>query len=137
MAGGFEDGEEVGHGFGAKHGDAGLTEIGDALEDRSSGEVSSGVEDASLLVDTFHIDAKEFFEDIEFLVEIEFFATEDPRTAEGGAPDHHGIHAIGVESLIGLVKRMDVTISYNRNMDARVALHFANQRPVGVACVHL
>ena len=137
MADVFEDGEEVGHGFGAKHGDAGLTEIGDALEDRGGSEVSSGVEDASLLIDTFHIDTQEFFEDVEFLVECQLLTTEDPRAAEGGASDHHGIHAVCVESLIGLIERMDVTITYNRNMYARVALHLTNQGPVGIACVHL
>ena len=30
----IHDGEDVGEGFGAEEGDAGLTEIGEALEDR-------------------------------------------------------------------------------------------------------
>ena len=104
MADVFENGEEVGHRFGAKHGDAGLAEIGDALEDGGGCEVTTGMEDASLLVDALHIDAKQLFEDIQFLVEIEVFPTEDPRTAKGGASDHHGIHTVFIESLVGLVE---------------------------------
>ena len=99
--------------------------------------MSSGMEDASLLVDTLYIDAKQLFEDVEFLIEVERLATENPRTSEGGATNHDGINAVGLESLVGFVEIMDVAITYNRNMYARIALYFAYQRPVGIACVHL
>ena len=35
--------------------------------------MSASVEDASFLVDALHIDAQQFFEDVEFGVEIEVF----------------------------------------------------------------
>ena len=133
----FEDGEEVGHRFGTEHGDARLAEVGDALEDGRGSKVATGVEDAALLVNALHVDTQEFFKDVELIVEIESFATEDPRTAEGGPAYHHGIDTVGIKGCVGLVEGMNVTITYNRNMYARVALHFANQCPVGIACVHL
>ena len=37
--------------------------------------MSASVEDASLLVDTLHVDAQQLFENIEFGVEIEVFCT--------------------------------------------------------------
>ena len=53
----FEDGEEVGHRFGTEHGDAGLAEVGDALEDGRGSEMAAGVQDAALLVDTLTSEA--------------------------------------------------------------------------------
>ena len=95
------------------------------------------MEDASFLVYTFYIDAKQLFENIELLIKVEFFATEYPRTSEGGTTYHDGIYSVGLESLVGLVETMYIAITYNRNMYARVALYFAYQRPVGISCVHL
>ena len=102
----FEDGQEVIHRVGAEHGDARLSEIGDALEDRSGSEVSSGVEDASLLVDALYIDAQQLFENIEFGVEIEVlgFSTVQivaylfkyPGASEGGTTYHDSIHTVFV-----------------------------------------
>ena len=95
------------------------------------------MEDASFLVYTFYIDAKQLFENIELLIKVELFATENPRTAEGGATNHDGIYTVGLKCLVGLVKIVNVAITYNRNMYLGVALHLANQRPVGLARVHL
>ena len=67
----FEDGEELVHCFCAEHGDTGGAEVGDALEERRSSEVATGVEDASLFVDAGDIDAQLFDEDIQFGVEVE------------------------------------------------------------------
>ena len=46
------------YGRGSQHGDSRLAEIGDTLEDRGGGKVATGVENASVLVDTLHVDAK-------------------------------------------------------------------------------
>ena len=133
----FKNGEEVGHRFGTEHGDARLAEVGDALEDGCGCEVTAGVQDATLLVDTLHVDAQQFLKDVEFLVEVEVLATEYPRTAEGGPAYHHCIDAVCIEGHISLVEGVNVTITYNRNMYARVTLHLADECPVSIACVHL
>ncbi len=102
----FEDGQEVIHRVGAEHGDARLSEVGDAFEDGGSSEVSSGVEDASFLVDTLHVDAQQLFENIEFGVEIEVFCAsliqivaylfKYPGAPEGGTTYHDSIHTVFV-----------------------------------------
>ena len=108
------------------------------------------MEDASLLVDTLHIEAEEFFEDVEFLVEGEtgglgrirviqivadFF--EDPGAPEGGTAYHDGIDTVVVESRLGLLCRSDVAIADNGDMDAGVALHLTDEGPISSAGVHL
>ena len=95
----FEDGQEVIHRVGAEHGDARLSEIGDALEDGGGGEVSSGMQDASLLVYPFNIDAQQFFEDVEFgasLIQIVAYLFKYPGAPEGGTTYHDSIHTVFV-----------------------------------------
>ena len=46
------------HGSGSQHGDSRLAKIRNALEDRGGGQVATGVENASVLVDALHVDAK-------------------------------------------------------------------------------
>ncbi len=46
---------------GPKHGDAGLLEVRDSLEDGGGGKVATGVENASVLVDALDIDAELLF----------------------------------------------------------------------------
>ena len=41
--------------------------------------MATSVENASFLIDTLHIDTQQLFKNVKFLVEIEVFATEDPR----------------------------------------------------------
>ena len=83
--------------------------------------MSSGVEDASLLVDTLYIDAQQLFENVEFGVEIEVpvvclvqivaYLFKYPGAPEGGTTYHDGIHAIFVEGSFGLFGRGDVAIA--------------------------
>ena len=54
----FQDLFQFLHGSGSQHGDSRLAEIRDALEDRGGGKVATGVENASVLVDALHVDAK-------------------------------------------------------------------------------
>ena len=106
------------------------------------------VQDAALLVDAFHVDAQLLFQHVQLLVEVEAvvhhividiiaYLFEDPRTAKGGAAHHDGIHAIAFEGRLGLLGRGDVAVADDGDVDARVALHLANQGPVGLAGVHL
>ena len=69
LAGLFEDVEQLCHGGGPEHGDAGGAEVGDALEDGRGGQVPSGVDDASCLVDALHVDAQQFLQDVELVAE--------------------------------------------------------------------
>ena len=46
------------YGRGSQHGDSRLAEIRNTLEDRGGGKVATGVENASVLVDALHVDAK-------------------------------------------------------------------------------
>ena len=64
-----EDGQQVGGGLGAQHGDARLAEVGDALEDGRGRQVATGVQNAAVLVDALHIDAQLLLEDVDLVVE--------------------------------------------------------------------
>ena len=65
------------------------------------------------------------------------YFSKDPRTAVGGPPDHHAVHAVAVERPGGLLRRTDVAVADDGNRHARIALHLADQRPVRLAAVHL
>ena len=53
---------------GPKHGDTGLLEVRDSLEDRGGGQMATGVENASILVDALDIDAELLFQKVDFLI---------------------------------------------------------------------
>ena len=99
--------------------------------------MTTRMQDATILVDALYIDAQLFFQDVNLLVECQLLSAENPRTAKCGATNHHGIDAIGIERLVGIVQRLDVAIANDRNMDVGILLDFANQRPIGFARVHL
>ena len=61
--------QELVGGVGAEHGDAGLAEIGDALEDGRGSQMAAGVEDAAVFVDALDVDAQLLLEDVELGVE--------------------------------------------------------------------
>ena len=56
------------HGLGSQHGDSRLAEIRDALEDRGGGQVATGVENASVLVDALHVDAELLLQEVNLLI---------------------------------------------------------------------
>lgn len=60
----FQYGREFFHGFGPEHGDARGLEIGYALEYGRGGQMAPCVEYAAILVDTLHIDAQLFEQDV-------------------------------------------------------------------------
>ena len=51
----FKNGRQLLHGLGTQHGDARLSEVGDALEDGRGGEMAACVQDATILVDALHV----------------------------------------------------------------------------------
>ena len=62
---------------------------------------------------------------------------EYPRPAVGRPADHHAVHAVAVEHLRGLRSRIHIAVADDRDSYLRVVLHFADQRPVRFAAVHL
>lgn len=133
---------------GSQHGDAGLAEVGDALEYGRGCYVAACVQNATVFVDALNVDAQLFEQNVELAVECErrVFGTaveqvahllEYPWAAEGGASYHHGINAIAVEGVACLLGSADVAVADDGDVYARVALHLAYQRPVGIARVHL
>lgn len=51
----FKNGRQLLHGLGTQHGNARLSEVGDALEDGRGGEMAACVQDATILVDALHV----------------------------------------------------------------------------------
>ena len=84
-----------------------------------------------------NVDAQLLFQYIDFLVECQRLLAEEPRLTEGGAAYHDGIYAILVEGTVGISQRLDVAIADDGDMDARILLYLANQRPVGLTGIHL
>src|SRR5574344_934317 len=62
---------------------------------------------------------------------------EYPRAPECGTTYHDSIHTVALESLTGLFRRANVTVSDYWNMHSRISLHLTDERPVGFASVHL
>ena len=95
------------------------------------------VQDATILVDAFDVDAQLFFQHVDFLVECQRLSAEEPRTAKCGAANHHGIDTVLRKGSVGLLQRVNVAVANDGDMDARIALHLADESPVGLSCVHL
>ena len=123
--------------LGSEHGNACLAEVGNAFKDRSCCQMAPCVQDATILVDAFDVDAQLLFQHVDFLVECQRLSAEEPRTAKCGAADHHGVDTILRKGSVGLLQRVNVAVANDGNMDARIALHLAYESPVGLSCVHL
>ena len=63
--------------------------------------------------------------------------TEYPRAAIRRPADHHTVHAVSVEHLLGLGARIDVTVADDGNLHVGMVFHLAYKRPVGLAAIHL
>ena len=110
--------------------------------------MAARVQYAAILVDALHVDVQLLKQQVNLAVSgerrvgrtsVEHVAhlLEYPRTAERGTTHHHRVHAVAVERVARLLGRADVTVADDGDVYARVALHFADERPVGVARVHL
>ena len=62
---------------------------------------------------------------------------ENPRPAERCSAHHDSVHAIAFEGLYGALCRGDVSIANDGNIHAWIALHLADERPVGLVGVEL
>ena len=70
-------------------------------------------------------------------LEIVLYFLEDPRVSVSRTSDHYRVDSISVEIFLCLLRGVDVSITYYRYMHARVFLHLSDERPVGLACIHL
>ena len=70
-------------------------------------------------------------------LEIVLDLLEYPRMSVSGASDHDGIHSVPVKIFLGLLRRVYVSVSDDRNMHSRVFLHLSDQSPVRLSRVHL
>src|SRR6218665_2752404 len=66
-----------------------------------------------------------------------FDLVEDPWIADSSAADHNAINTITVFISKRFFRAVYITISEDRDLNARVILHFADQRPIGLAFIHL
>ena len=146
----LENGGQLLDGGGAEHCYARLAEVGNAFEDWRGGKMAASVEYAAVLVDAFHVDAELFLEYVNLAVEVErevlrpaveivAHLLEYPRAAEGGTSHHDGIHAVVVESALGLFRRCYVAVAYDGYVYARIALHlaYASSRRCRCTSVHV
>ncbi len=99
--------------------------------------MTASMDDATLFIDTLHIDAQQFFKHIQLLVESQLFATEYPGTSEGGTSNHHRIDTILLEMGIGIDQRGDIAIANDRDVNPWVLFHLSYQGPVCLSRVHL
>src|SRR5438034_604580 len=60
-----------------------------------------------------------------------------PWIADGSTTNHNTIHSIVVFIFQCFFRRINITISKNGNMNTWIIFQFANQRPVGLAFIHL
>ena len=106
------------------------------------------MQDTPVFVDTRYIDVQLFlqyvylFIDVKrrivrFSVEIVTHLFKDPGLPKRCPANHDSIYAKTLESLFGFLRRSNVAIANDRNVDARIVFHLANQRPISISGVHL
>ena len=130
-----------------KHGDTGLLEVRDSLEDRGGGQMATGVENASILVDALDIDAELLFQKVDFLIHGQWGGTgiveiitdflENPWPSEGGAANHHRIYAVSLKSKLGFFRGRNIAVADDWDMNAGIVLHLSDEAPVSFSGVHL
>ena len=64
----FQNPSQFLHGRGSQHGASRLAEVGNALDDWGGGQVTTGVENASVLVDALHVDAQLLLQEVNLLI---------------------------------------------------------------------
>ena len=115
------------------------------------------VEDAAVLVNALYIDAQLFFQDVDLVVygqdggcyrcaalfarllgvDILPHLLEYPGMTKGSPSHHHGVYTIVVKGLFRLLRRGDVAIANDWDMDTWVVFHCFYQCPVSIAGIHL
>ena len=62
---------------------------------------------------------------------------EYPRMSERCPAYHYSVHSVAIETLRGLLRTVDVSVAYYRDVHPRILLHLADESPVSLAPVHL
>ena len=110
--------------------------------------MSADVQDATSFVQSLHALHHLLLQDVEIPTEsllgqrlarreVMFHLAEDPGAADAASANHYAVYAIVVEALFALLGGHHVAVANDGDRHAWVALHLANQAPVGLACVHL
>ncbi len=99
--------------------------------------MAARVENASPSAERGNVDFEKLLENVDFFVDGEGLRRKDPRLPERCAADHHAVNAIFFNGFARIVDGADVAVSDDRDADARVAFHAADERPVGLAGIHL
>ena len=109
--------------------------------------MAASMKNASILVDALDIYAQLLLQQVYFLVHRQrlwrqtvntfIYLLEYPRASKCGTSNHYGIDTIAVERLLGLPGAGDVAIADDGDMYARIVLHLAYERPVGLTSIHL
>ena len=97
--------------LGTEHGNTCLPEIGNTLEHWRGGQMTTGVQDAPVFVDTLYVNSQLLLQDINFLVEGQWLTAEQPRTAERGPSYHHAIDTIFFKGGISLSQRVNIAVA--------------------------
>ena len=106
------------------------------------------MQDTPVFVDTRHVDVQLFLQDVYLFIDVKrrivrfsiqivahFF--KDPGLSKGCPANHDSIYAKTLESQFGFLGRSNVAVANDRNVDARIVFHLANQRPISISGVHL
>ena len=138
----LDDGKEALYSVGAEHADARFPEIGDALEDRRSSQMSAYMQYATILAYALDRLGGLLLEHIYLVIKAVGslwvnYLMEYPGTAKGGPAYHHSIHPIAVKGLLSLLSRCDVAVAYDWDVHVRMVLDLPYKCPVGLTSVHL
>ena len=155
-----EQGKEFLLGGGLEDADAGLSEVGDALEEGAVGQMAAHVDDAAefgalaflqgvvgiervghtllhLSLQHVKLPVEGHGVIVTTCVEIGAHVPEEPRLTESGATYHDGIDTIAVEGSLCLFGCADVAVADDGDVDALTVLHLADESPVGLTLIHL
>src|SRR5690606_2805721 len=69
--------------------------------------------------------------------EIMLHLLEEPWVTDGRTSNHNAIYSVFITIFQSLLRGIDIPITKNWNFDTRIILHLGNQRPIGLALVHL
>src|SRR5574344_1125523 len=137
-----------------------LSEVGNALEERTVGQMATYMDDASQLcalallegivltkrightgayvtLEHIHLPVERHRLVVPACVEVCTHILEEPRLTKGGTSNHYSVHSIVLKGICSLLCRTNISIAYHRYVHARICFDLTNECPVGVSLIHL